>query len=141
MEEEIRFYYNYNQYDTLLDKLKRETELKYDGCFFELTIQYDHAIEKMSFYNKNIDGRLRLRSSINNETHTEKSKISWKRRLPDTREGSINKEEEIEVELKPGQIENAQILFEKVLGLKRVESYERYRNVFFNDDIEIVVDK
>ena len=99
------------------------------------------AIEKMSFYNKNIDGRLRLRSSINNETHTEKSKISWKRRLPDTREGSINKEEEIEVELKPGQIENAQILFEKVLGLKRVESYERYRNVFFNDDIEIVVDK
>ena len=141
MEEEIRFYYNYNQYYTLLDKLKREKRLKYDGCFFELTIQYDNAIEKMSFYNKNIDGRLRLRSSINNETHTEKSKISWKRRLPDTREGIINKEEEIEVELKPGQIENAQILFEKVLGLKRVESYERYRNVFFNDDIEIVVDK
>ena len=44
MEEEIRFYYNYNQYDTLLDKLKREKGLKYDGCFFELTIQYDNAI-------------------------------------------------------------------------------------------------
>lgn len=51
--------------------------------------------------------------------------------MPDTREEIINKEEEIEVELKPGQIENAQILFEKVLKLKRVESYERYRNVFF----------
>ena len=60
MEEEIRFYYNYNQYYTLLDKLKREKGLKYDGCFFELTIQYDHAIEKMSFYNKNIDGRLMI---------------------------------------------------------------------------------
>ena len=31
MEEEIRFYYNYNQYYTLLDKLKREKGLKYDG--------------------------------------------------------------------------------------------------------------
>ena len=32
-------------------------------------------------------------------------------------------------------------LIENVIKMKNIESYERYRNVFHNEDIEIVVDK
>ena len=144
MEEEIRFYFKEEEYENLLNKMKNieNTEgLKYEGCYLELTVQYDHPEEENTFYSKEIDGRFRLRSSINIETNEEKSKISWKRRLPDNKEKDINIEEEIEVELKEGQLENLQLLLETIVRMKRVESYQRYRNVFCNDEVEIVVDK
>ena len=94
----------------------------------------------MSFYDKKIDGRFRLRSSINIENNVEKSKISWKRRI-DNENKNINVEEEIEVELNANQVNNLQTLLEQVLKMKRIESYQRYRNVFVNSDVEIVVDK
>ena len=122
-------------------ELKKIKELENEGCYLELTIQYDHPNQEMSFYDKKVDGRFRLRSSINIETDEEKSKISWKRRLPDNKNEDINVEEEIEVELKEGQLENLQILLEKIIRMKRIESYQRYRNVFVNSDVEIVVDK
>lgn len=142
MEEEIRFYYSDSLYDELLKKLDNTKGLKYLGCFLEFTIQYDHPMKEYSFYNKNVDGRLRLRSSKNIATNIEEGKLSWKRRLPDTQKGIINDEEEVEVELKDtNQIENMKYLLEKVLKLKRIESYQRYRNIFSNEDVEIVVDK
>ena len=94
----------------------------------------------MSFYDKKVDGRFRLRSSINIENNVEKSKISWKRRI-DNENKNINVEEEIEVELNANQVNNLQTLLEQVLKMKRIESYQRYRNVFINSDVEIVVDK
>ena len=94
----------------------------------------------MSFYDKKVDGRCRLRSSINIENNVEKSKISWKRRI-DNENKNINVEEEIEVELNANQVNNLQTLLEQVLKMKRIESYQRYRNVFVNSDVEIVVDK
>ena len=94
----------------------------------------------MSFYDKKVDGRFRLRSSINIENNVEKSKISWKRRI-DNENKNINVEEEIEVELNANQVNNLQTLLEQVLKMKRIESYQRYRNVFVNSDVEIVVDK
>ena len=144
MEEEIRFYFKEEEYENLLNKMKNigKTEgLEYEGCYLELTVQYDHPEEENTFYSKEIDGRFRLRSSINTETNEEKSKVSWKRRLPDNKGKDINIEEEIEVELKEGQLENLQLLIEKIVRMKRVESYQRYRNVFCNDEVEIVVDK
>ena len=94
----------------------------------------------MSFYDKKVDGRFRVRSSINIENNVEKSKISWKRRI-DNENKNINVEEEIEVELNANQVNNLQTLLEQVLKMKRIESYQRYRNVFANSDVEIVVDK
>ena len=126
MEEEIRFYFSYNKYEELLEKLKAIKVLQNEGCYLELTIQYDHPNQEMSFYDKRIDGRFRLRSSINIENNENRN---------------INIEEEIEVELKENQIKNLQILLEQVLKMKRIESYQRYRNVFCNSDVEIVVDK
>lgn len=142
MEEEIRFYYSYDKYDELLKKLRKMINLTYGGCYLELTIQYDHPMSELSFYNKNVDGRLRLRSSKNMENKAENGKISWKRRLTNTQKGLINNEEEVEVNLQDSkQIENIKYLFEQVLKLKKIESYQRYRNVFYNNDIEIAVDK
>ena len=89
----------------------------------------------MSFYDKKVDGRFRLRSSINIENNVEKSKISWKRRI-DNENKNINVEEEIEVELNENQVNNLQTLLEQVLKMKRIESYQRYRNVFVNSDVE-----
>ena len=140
MEEEIRFYFGYDKYEELLEKLKKIKELENEGCYLELTIQYDHPNQEMSFYDKKVDGRFRLRSSINIENNIEKSKISWKRRIGNENK-NINVEEEIEVELNKNQVNNLQTLLEQVLKMKRIESYQRYRNVFFNSDVEIVVDK
>lgn len=141
MEEEIRFYYAYEHYEQWIKRLKKYSELKYEGCFYETTIQYDHPSKESSFYNKKIDGRFRVRASKNTENGETKSKISWKQRLPETSQGIVNREKEIEINFKYSQLENLLFLLEKVIKMKNVESYERYRNVFYNNDVEIVIDK
>lgn len=52
----------------------------------------------------------------------------------------INSEEEVEVEIKYNDFDNLSYLLENVLNMELVESYERYRYVYFNDDVEIDVD-
>ena len=141
MEEELRYYFSFEEYKNLITKLRQFKELKYEGCFYEITTQYDHPCDNNSFYNKEIDGRFRVRCSKNIETSASKSKISWKRRTNETLEGLVNKEEEIEVNFKFDDLSNLEYLLEKVIKMKNIESYERYRNVFCNDDIEIVIDK
>ena len=141
MEEEIRYYYAFDEYEKLIEKLKKFDDLKYKGCFYEKTTQYDHPMEAYSFYSKKIDGRFRVRISKNIDTEEVESKISWKRRVQDTCKGMVNKEEEIEVEFLYEDLNNLNFLLEKVIKMKSIESYERYRNVFYNEDIEIVVDK
>ena len=141
MESELRFYYSNEKYEELKQKLMSYQNLNYEGCFHELTIQYDHPMDEKSFYDKKIDGRFRLRTSLEINTNQSKAKISWKRRNNQTFKGIINKEEEIEVNFKYDDLDNIIFLLENVIQMKRIESYERYRNVFFNEDIEIVVDK
>lgn len=141
MESELRYYYGFDQYEKLIEKLKKYDQLKYAGCFFETTIQYDHPMQENSFYSKEIDGRFRVRSSKNINKEESKAKISWKRRSKDTFRGLVNKEEEIELDFKFEQLDSLVFLLEKVIKMKKIESYERYRNVFLNEDIEIVVDK
>ena len=141
MESELRFYYGYNHYEILLEKLKNYKELKYEGCFYELTIQYDYPMKEHTFYSKNIDGRFRVWCSKEINCNNNKSKISWKRRKNDTLKGLVNNEEEVELNFNYEELDNLTYLLENVLLMKKIESYERYRNVFSNNDIEIVVDK
>lgn len=141
MESELRFYYANNKYEKLNQMLKAYKELKYEGCFYELTVQYDHPMHEKSFYNKEIDGRFRIRISKEISNGQSKAKISWKRRCIHTFKGAVNNEEEVELDFKYEQLNNLTFLLENVIQMKKVESYERYRNVFYNEDIEIVVDK
>lgn len=141
MESEIRFYYSDSKYEKLNNLLKSYDELNYEGCFHELTVQYDHPEDKQSFYKKEIDGRFRVRTSKEINTNYSKAKISWKKRSEETFDGIVNKEEEVELDFKYDELYNLTFLLENVIKMKKIESYERYRNVFSNKDIEIVVDK
>lgn len=66
--------------------------------------------------------------------------ISYKRRGKEFLNEDINNEEEVEVNIEYNDYDNLIYILEEVLKMKLVESYERYRYVFYNDDIEIDVD-
>lgn len=139
MEYEIRFYFSKKELNEILNKLKEIKELKYSGRFYEKTIQYNTTDPNNDFYSKEIDGRFRLR--ITKGDNVNKSMLSWKRRLKDTSKGKINKEEEKETRINPEDFDNFIYVVENVLKMNRVESYERYRNNFINEEVEISVDE
>jgi hypothetical protein len=139
METEVRFYYSTNSKDKIIDYLKSFKELNYIGRFYECTDQYNHPMKEFDFYSKNIDGRFRVRKTIGE--NVSKCMITWKRRLKDNVNELIHKEEEIEVSINSDEYDNLCLLLTNVLHLDLIESYERYRSIFSNDDIEIVVDE
>ena len=139
MEYEVRFYYANEELNNIIKKLKEIPNLKGQPRTYEKTIQYNHSDERFNFYSKEIDGRFRLRISAN-EKDT-KCKLSWKRRLKSTTETEVNKEEEKEVRINPNDIDNFLFVISNVMHFTTVESYERYRTVFENDEVEISVDE
>ena len=139
MEYEVRFYYEKETLTKIIKKLKQELDLKEQPRTYEKTIQYNHCDKRYDFYSKEIDGRFRLRISSNNaET---KCKLSWKRRLNNTIETEVNKEEEKEVRINNEDIDNILHIINNVMHFTTTESYERYRTVFENDEVEISVDE
>ena len=139
MEYEIRFYYSKAEKDNLISILDKIDSLSCEGRVYEKTIQYNSTLEGNDFYKKNIDGRYRVR--LTKGENVSKCLLSWKRRLNDTNKSLINKEEEIECRINSEDYENFIYLTENVVKLKRVESYERYRTSYFNNDIEISIDE
>ena len=137
MEVEVRFFYSIDSKDKIIKLLNRQKELDYKGRFYECTDQYNHPMKKYDFYSKEIDGRFRVRKTIGD--NISKCMITWKKRNHSNE--LIHKEEEIEVSINPEEYDNLCLLLEKILHLTMVESYERYRSVFSNKDIEIVVDE
>ena len=137
MEVEVRYFYSIESKDDVINLLKKYKELEYKGRFYECTDQYNHPMKKYNFYSKEIDGRFRVRKTIGEDIS--KCMITWKKRNHSNE--LIHKEEEIEVSIDPEEYDNLCLLLENVLHLTMVESYERYRNVFSNKDIEIVVDE
>ncbi len=138
METEIRFYYSIDSKESIIKYLKSFKELKYNGRFYEITDQYNHPMKEFNFYDKKIDGRFRVRKTVGDDIS--KCMITWKRRLNNKKE-LIHNEEEIEVNIKAEEYDNLCLLLNNVLHLEKIESYERYRSVFSNEDVEIVVDE
>ena len=136
MECEVRYYYKKECYDELFNKLNNIDKLKYKGKFYEKTYQYNHPSKKYDFYSKNIDGRFRIR--ITKKDNLKKCMISWKRRLKNSL--LTNKQEEVELSIKDDEIDNLFFIINNVLHLRLVESYERYRSIFYNEDVEIALD-
>lgn len=139
MEYEVRFYYNNKELNNILTKLRKINNLTEKPRTYEKTIQYNHSDTKYDFYSKEIDGRFRLRISLNNKD--KKCKLSWKRRLKDTTETEVNKEEEKEVRINYEDLDNILFIINNVIHFPVVQSYERYRTTFENEDIEISVDE
>ena len=139
MEIEVRFYYSLESKEKIINYLKKFKELDFKGRYYECTDQYNHPMKKFNFYSKTIDGRFRVRKTIGEDIS--KCMITWKRRLKENKKELIHQEEEIEVSIAPEEYDNLCLLLENVLHLTMVESYERYRSIFSNKDIEIVVDE
>lgn len=139
MEYEVRYYFNTKKLNEIIDKLKNIKALKTGEKNYEKTMQFDHPSSNMSFYDKKIDGRFRVR--ITKSEKSSKCKISWKRRLPSTYTSDVNGEEEIEISIKYEELDNLLFLINNVLKMKDIESYERYRTIFTNEEIEISVDE
>ena len=139
MEHEVRFYYNKNEYEKIINLLKEMPELHSNLKLYEHTIQYNHSDDRYDFYTKEVDGRFRLRLS-RNELGS-KCKLSWKQRTKDTTKDDINVEVEKEVRINPDDVNNFIYIIENIMHFKVVESYERYRTIFENNDIEIAVDE
>lgn len=139
MECEVRFYYPSDMYDDLVDKLSNISDLQKGYRTYEKTMQFNHCDARYNFYSKEIDGRFRFRISSNDERN--EAKLSWKRRLSTTTNSLVNKEEEVEVHILYDEVDNFLYLVDNVMHFTLVESYERYRTVFINDDIEISVDE
>lgn len=139
MEYEIRFYYPKKELVTIITKLNEIKDLTVGKRLYEKTMQFDHPCDDMSFYTKEIDGRYRIR--VSKDDNDSKCKLSWKRRLPTTIETDVNKEEEYELTINPDEYENLMFITENVLKMKSVESYERYRTIYSNGEIEISLDE
>ena len=138
MEYEIRFYYSKNKKDELLKTINGIDILKFEGRLYEKTTQYNSTLEGNDFYSKEIDGRFRIR--ITKGETASKCMLSWKRRLK-KQEERYNQEEEIETRIYPEDYDNFIYTIQNIVKMKRIESYERYRNLFINDEVEIVVDE
>ncbi len=137
MEYEIRFYYPSKEYNKKLEQLRKIKDLNYNGRKHEITSQFDHPNKEYSFYTKEVDGRFRIRKTEGQNDN--KCMISWKRRLKEN--SIINKEEEVELSINHNEYANLMFIVNNVLHLKLIESYERYRTVFQNEDVEIVLDE
>lgn len=139
MEYEVRFYFEKEYITNILLQLREQKELVEHLKTYEKTIQYNHSDDRYNFYSQDIDGRFRLRIS-SNDSET-KCKLSWKRRLKDTTSTDVNKEEEKEVRINSNDIDNFLFIISNVMHFTIVESYERYRTVFENDEVEISIDE
>ncbi len=139
MEYEVRYYFNTKKIDEIVNKLKNTEGLSMRSRCYEKTSQFDHPSSEMSFYSKEVDGRFRVRITKNDDIS--KCKLSWKRRIPSTSVTEVNKEEEVELTIKYEEYENLMFIINNVLKMKNVESYERYRTLFVNEDVEIAVDE
>lgn len=139
MEYEVRYYYPISKKEEIEEILSKFKELKKSLRTYEKTIQFNHCDERYNFYSKEIDGRFRFRISSNEEET--KSKLSWKRRLKDTTMDDVNKEEEKEVNIEKDEVDNFLYIVSNVMRFPVVESYERYRTTYSNEDIEISIDE
>lgn len=139
-ETEVRFYFNKNECYKIISYLKNINSLSFVGRFYEITQQFDHPEISKSFYSLQVDGRFRVR--LSKSELLSKLKISWKQRLKNNKSNNkIHREKEVEISLNPDEYNNLMYILNEVIGMKLVESYERYRNVFSNKEVEIVVDE
>ena len=139
MEYEVRYYFSTEKLEEVISKLKNIEKLQVNERCYEKTIQFDHPDQENSFYSKEIDGRFRVR--VTKSETTCKCKVSWKRRIKDTLLTDVNKEEEVELTINYNEYDNLMFILNNVLKMKSIESYERYRTIFTNNDVEISIDE
>lgn len=139
IEKEIRFYFPAKKLAVLKKKLR---EIRFCGSYYEMTAMYNNPNPKYDFYNKNVDGRLRLRQSVSLRNKTKGvGLLSWKQRIPGHLDKSIRKEKEVEFKFNISDYNNVKHIIEKVLRCPIVSSYERRRHYYSTANFSITLDE
>jgi len=150
IEKEVRYYFSNKFFSNVAKMIKKS--YKYTHSYHEITTMYDNPNPDLTFYSKEIDGRLRLRyskktdepmfgKSYDNNIDQSQCLITWKRRIPSGREGAVRCEEEVEYMVDAKEFDSVKFIFEDVIKCKRVSSYERIRSFFSTDSIQITIDQ
>lgn len=138
MEDKIRFYYNTSEYDKIIDHLKEVSALHSSLKLYEYAIQYNHYDPQYDFYGSEVEGKFRIKISRNELSS--KCKVTWRERVKDEK-GKVSEEIKKEVKINPDDIDNFIYIVENVMHFRLVESYERNRVIFENNDVEVAVDE
>ena len=141
IEREIKYFFPLSE----LEKLRSDLEVfDYIHTTHELTLMFDNPNPVFSFYDKKVDGRLRLRITKHLDG-ADAGKItgllSWKQRIPDHALSNIRHEYEVECRIPSDDVENMKIILRDILKCSLVSSYERERSVYHTDGLEITLDK
>lgn len=149
LEKELRYVLSDVQYEIFKKNVQNNNKLFILGnSLLETTIMYDNPNPALTFYNKTVDGRLRLRTAkisngdiFNYNSILEpQSMLTWKQRIPEYAKTDIRIEREIEVHFKQEEADLMALILSDVLKCPRISSYERYRETFYTDYIEIASD-
>ncbi len=150
IEKELRYILSDSQYVLFKESVRKNYNFFKPGkSLLETTIMFDNPNPILTFYCKEIDGRLRLRTSIPSEPDLlldstldfTKSMLTWKQRIPQFANSEIRKEREIEVHFESGESANMLSILTDVLKCPRISSYERYRETLYTENIEIASDR
>lgn len=141
IERELKYYLPFSEENNLVSKLSK---FKYVYKKHELTLNYDNPNPSFSFYDKKIDGRLRLRI-MHYLDGDNKGKIeglfSWKQRIPEHSLSKIRHEKEIECLVYGQETEDLRAILQDVLRCPLISSYERERSHYHVDNIDVTLDK
>ena len=149
IEKELRFVLTDDQFEKFKEKARdNKSNIITGHSLRERTVMYDNPNPNMSFYSKEVDGRLRIRTSepakceVFKESDSEPnvSMLTWKQRIPEYSGKELNQEYEIEAKIDSREMANLIHIFEKVLHCPRISSYERIRETFYMQGIEIASD-
>lgn len=141
IEREIKFYFPLSKLADLKSKLE---DFKYVYTKHELTLNYDNPNPDFSFYDKKVDGRLRLRimNFLDGEYKSKTEGLfSWKQRIPEYALSKIRHEHEIECRIFGEEVEDLKNILTNVLKCPLISSYERERSHYHINGFDITLDK
>jgi hypothetical protein len=147
-EKEIRFILSDDQFELMKSKALKLSGITYGHAVNELTVMYDNPNPGFTFYNKEVDGRLRVRTSKagraeifkSSSTDPSVSMITWKQRIPQYIGDELNQEREVEVNIESEEMSKMITILEDILHCPRISSYERNRETFYLNGSEVASD-
>lgn len=148
MEKELRFVLTGKEYEVFKENVRKNEETFVPGkALLELTVMYDNPNPEYSFYQKSVDGRLRVRTAkpgkadiLPASTELPDSLLTWKQRIPEYQGNEVCQEREIEASISAEEMDAVILILEKVLHCPKISSYERNRETLYYDGIEIASD-
>ena len=138
MEYKVRYFYNKSEYEKIIDRLKEIPQIHSNLKTYEYVTHYNHCNKEYDFYDEKVDGIFGLKISRNELSS--KSKLSWSQKIKND-EGIVTNTLKKEVRFNSEDLDEFMYIIENIMHFKKIESYERYRVIFENNDVEVDVDE